>query len=148
MKRSNRHSVDVREAEQQLKSLIAKLGRKEQTLVRAVRKALQKRFPTALELVYHYTRSLVISYSPTETGSDAVVALSAGADGLRLIFNNGPSLPDPHKVLLGSGRATRFVWLSSVTDLSRPEVRALMAAATARARIPLQKTGRGRLVIK
>ncbi len=138
----------ARKAEQQFRRLIAKFEPKQQTLIRAVLKALRKRFPTANELVYDYSNSLVIAYAPTETGSFAVVALSAGADGLRLVFNNGPTLPDPKKILLGSGRATRFIWLGSVKDLTRPEVRALLAAAMSRAKIPLPKTGRGRLIVK
>ena len=139
---------NAKEAEQQLRRLIAQWEPKHRTLIRAVRKALRKRFPTALELAYDYSKNLVIAYAPTETGSFAVVALSAGADGLRLVFNNGPTLPDPKKILLGSGRATRVIWLASVKDLSRPELRALIAAAITRAKIPLPKTGRGRLIVK
>ncbi len=148
MKENNRGSVNSREAEQQLRSLIVKFEPKYQTLIRAVRRALRKRFPAALELAYDYGKNLVIAYSPTETGSFAVVALSAGVDGLRLVFNNGPTLPDPKKILLGSGRATRFIWLGSLKDLTRPEVRALIAAATAQATIPRPKTGRGYLIVK
>ncbi len=148
MKASTTSPATAKEAEQQLKILIAKLDPKLQKLIRAVRKALRKRFPTALELAYDYSKNLVIAYAPTETGAFALVALSAGADGLRLVFNNGPTLPDPKKILLGSGRATRFIWLASVKELTRPEVRALIVAASARAKFPLPKTGRGRLVIK
>src|SRR5439155_5599512 len=57
-------------------------------------------------------------------------------------------LPDPKKVLLGSGNQTRFIRLGSAGVLARPEVRALLAAAIARARAPLPPTGRGKLVIR
>src|SRR5438132_13229557 len=57
-------------------------------------------------------------------------------------------LPDPKKVLLGSGNQTRFIRLESAGVLARPEVRALLAAAIARARAPLPPTGRGKLVIR
>jgi hypothetical protein len=117
-------------------------------LIRAVRRALRKRFPTAGELVYDYSASLVLGYSPTERGSEAIVAVAAGDGGVRLFFNNGPRLPDPKKILRGSGKQTRFIWIESVTVLARPEVQALVAAALARAKIPLPKTGRGRLIIK
>jgi hypothetical protein len=141
-------SGNAREAEQQLRSLIAKREPKQQTLIRAVRKVLRKRFPTAQELVYDYPNSLVISYSATERGIDAPVAIAAGADGVRLYFNSGPTLPDPKKILLGSGKQTRFIGLESSKVLSRPEVQALTAAAIARAKIPLPETGRGKLIVK
>jgi hypothetical protein len=141
-------SGNAKEAEQQLRRFIAKFEPKHQTLIRAVRKALRKRFPTAQELVYDYDNFLVIGYSATERGSDSIVSISAGASGLRLFFINGPKLLDPKKVLLGSGKQTRFIRLESVQVLTRPEVQALIAAALARAKFPLRETGRGKLVIK
>ena len=57
-------------------------------------------------------------------------------------------LPDPKKVLLGSGNQTRFIRLESAKVLARPEVEALVAAAIAQAKTPLPATGRGKLVIR
>ena len=141
-------SGNAREAEQQIRSFIAKFEPKHQALIRAARKALRKRFPTAEELVYDYDKFLVIGYSPIERGSDSIVSIAAGANGVRLYFNYGPKLPDPKKILLGSGKQTRFIWLESVRVLTRPEVQALIAAVIARAKIPLRETGRGKLIIK
>jgi hypothetical protein len=141
-------SDSAKEAEQQVRSFIAKFEPKHQTLIRAVRKALRKRFPTAQELVYDYDSFFVIGYCATERGSDSIVSIAAGASGLRLYFINGPKLPDPKKILLGSGKQTRFIRLESVKVLTRPEVQALIAAALARAKFPLRETGRGKLIIK
>ena len=55
---------------------------------------------------------------------------------------------DPKKVLLGSGNQTRFIRLDSPQVLERPEVKALVAAAVAQARIPLPAAGRGKLIIR
>jgi hypothetical protein len=55
-------------AELQLAGLIAKLEPKNQKLIKSMRRVLRKRFPTVNELVYDYTKSLVISYSPNERG--------------------------------------------------------------------------------
>ena len=57
-------------------------------------------------------------------------------------------MPDPHKILLGSGNQNRFIRLESAATLARPEVQALIAAAVRQARTPLPKTGRGYIVIK
>jgi hypothetical protein len=134
--------------EQQLKTFIAKFEPRHQTLIRAVRKALRKRFPTAYELAYDNYNFFVLGYGSTERPSDCIVSMAAGANGLGLCFIHGAKLPDPHKLLLGSGNQTRFIRLVSVDVLARPEVEALIAAAIARAKTPLPAYGRGRLIIR
>jgi hypothetical protein len=136
------------DAERQLKGFIAKFEPRHQTLIRAVRKALRKRFPTTYELTYDNYNFFVIGYSSTERPSDAIVSMAAGANGVGLCFIHGASLPDPHKILLGSGNQTRFIRLESVDVLARPEVEALIAAAIARAKTPFPTRGRGRLIIR
>jgi hypothetical protein len=135
-------------AERQLRSFIAKFEPKHQTLLRALRKALRKRFPTAYELAYDNYNFFVIGYGSTERPSDCIVSMAAGANGVGLCFIHGASLPDPHKLLLGSGNQTRFIRLESVDMLARPEVKALIAAAVVRAKTPLPARGRGRLMIR
>ncbi len=136
------------DAERQLKTFIAKFEPAHQRLIRAVRKALRKRFPTAYELAYDNYNFFVIGYGSTERPSDAIVSMAAGANGVGLCFIHGARLPDPHKLLLGSGKQTRFLRLESVDILARPEVEALVAAAIARAKTPLPAGGRGRLIIR
>src|ERR1044072_5367177 len=99
--------------EAQLKSFIAKFDSAHQTLIRAVRKGLRKRFPTAYELVYDNYNFFVIGYSPTEKPSDAIVSMAAGASGVGLCFVHGARLRDPKKLLQGSGSQTRFMRLES-----------------------------------
>jgi uncharacterized protein DUF1801 len=135
-------------AERQLKRFVDKFEPGHQKLIRAVRKALRTRLPTAYELVYDNYNFFVIGYSPTERPSDAIVSIAAGASGIGLCFIRGASLPDPKKVLLGSGKQTRFVRLESADVLARPEIEALLAAAIAQAKAPLHKTGRGTLIIR
>lgn len=148
MRHDNKTDQAPPSAEQQLAGLIAKFEPKNQKLIKSVRRALQKRFPTVNELVYDYTRSLVIGYSPNERGSDGVVAMSADANGVRLFFNNGVSLPDPHKILLGDGRQTRYIRIEASGDLLRPEVESLLTAAVGKVTTPLARSGRGELIIK
>jgi hypothetical protein len=136
------------EAELQLRGFIAKFDPKHQTLIRAVRKALRKRFPTADELVYDNYNFFVIGYSATDRASDSIVSMAAGANGIGFCFIYGACLPDPKKILLGSGSQTRFIRLESAQELARPEVEALVAAAIDRAKTPLRTTGHGKLIIK
>jgi uncharacterized protein DUF1801 len=131
-----------------MRGFIAKFAPWHQTLIRAVRKALRKRFPTAFELAYDNYNFFVIGYGPTERPSDSVVSMAAGASGVGLCFIRGASLPDPEHVLLGEGKQTRFLRLDSADDLDRPEVRALIRAAVANSKQPFPKTGRGTLIIR
>ena len=134
--------------EAQLKSFVAKFEPKHQTLIRAVRRSLRRRFPTATELVYDNYNFFVIGYSPTERPSDSFISIAAAANGVGLCFIHGARLPDPKKILHGSGNQTRFLRLDSAAVLARPEVEDLLQAAVARGRVPLPPTGRGKLIIR
>ena len=136
------------DAEKQLKGFVDKFESEHQSLIRAVRKVLRKRFPTAYELVYDNYNFFVIGYSPTERPSDAIVSIAAGANGVGLCFIRGAALRDPEKILLGSGNQTRFVRLESAEVLRRPEVEALIVQAIAQSKSPLRSTGRGKLIIR
>jgi hypothetical protein len=134
--------------DQQLRAFIQKFGPADQRLIRAVRSAVRKRFPTANELVYDNYNFLVIGFSPTDRPSDAIVSITARANGVGLCFIHGASLPDPRGLLLGSGRQTRFIRVESAGHLSHPDVEALLEAAVARANKPMPRTGRGKLIIR
>ena len=135
-------------AEQQLKGFIAKFEPRNQALIRAVRRGLRRRLPSAIELVYDNYNFFVIGYGPNERPSDAILSIAAGASGVGLCFIRGAALPDPSKVLLGSGKQTRFVRLPSVATLSEPAVIKLIAVAVAQSRVPLPARERGRLIIR
>ena len=140
--------TSVNDAEEQLQSFIDKFDPKHQALIRAVRKTLRKRFPTANELVWDNYNFFVIGYSPTERPSDSYFSIAAAANGVGLAFYRGADLPDPHHVLLGSGAQNRFVRLESAKTLDRPEIAALMSAAIAQGRAPLPDSGGRKLVIR
>ena len=135
-------------AEKQLKSFIDKFDLKNRAVIRAARKTLRQRFPTATELVYDNYNFFVIGYGPTERPSDAIVSIAAAANGVGLCFIRGASLPDPGKILQGSGKQTRFIRLPSADVLKKPEVQALLTLAADRAKMPMPKTGKCRLIIR
>jgi hypothetical protein len=133
---------------QQLAGFIAKFDPAVAKAIRSARAALRRQFPTAIEVVYDNYNFFVIGFCATERPSDCIVSLAANAKGVGLSFYYGATLPDPHKILLGSGNQNRFIRLESAATLARPEVQALIAAAVRQARTPLPKTGRGYIVIK
>lgn len=134
--------------EEQLAGFIKKFDSKNAALIRSVRKVLRKRLPTANELVYDNYNFFVIGYCPTERPSDCILSIAAAANGVGLSFYRGAALPDPNKLLLGSGSQNRFIRIESAATVTRPEVEELIAAAIAQAKGPLPGTGRGKLVIR
>ena len=136
-----------RTPEAQLRAYIDKLDPKNQKLFRSVRSVVRKRFPTANELAYDYSHALVIGYSPADRGIDSIVAIRADANGVSLYFSQGPQLPDPKRLLRGSGKQTRYIPVEAASQLAHPDVEALIAAAIDRARVPLPSKGKSSLII-
>src|SRR5437016_4343276 len=128
----------------QVNAFIAKFDPKMARLIRACRTGLRRRFSTANELVYDNYNFFVIGYGPTDRASDCVVSLAANSKGVGLCFIYGATLPDPDRILLGSGNQTRFVRLPDPAVLAAPTVQRLIAAAIERARLPFTRSGRGK----
>ncbi len=67
---------------------------------------------------------------------------------VNLYFMYGRSLPDPQKLLQGSGNQGAFVRLDSLSVLDRPAVKALIDAAVSQAKPQLPVRGGGYTVVK
>src|ERR1700720_1004271 len=126
----------------QLESFIDKFDSKNAALIRSARKILRKRLPTANELVYDNYNFFVIGYCSTERPSDCIVSIAAAANGVGLSFYYGATLPDPLKLLVGSGSQNRFVRIESAATLGHPGLEDLIDAAVAQGERPLPATGR------
>ncbi len=140
--------AERRAAAAQLRILIARFAPEHARLVAAVRRSLRKRLPGAHEVVYEYRGFFVISYSPSGRGYEGVLAVRADADGVKLYFNRGKELPDPEKLLRGSGTMARSINLESASTLARPDVAALIDEAIARNRVPFARNGNGSVTIR
>src|SRR5271156_1449286 len=116
--------------EQQLAGFIKKFDSKNAALIRSVRKVLRRRMPTANELVYDNYNFFVIGYCPSLRPTESILSIAAGANGVGISFGYiGTKVPDPHKILLGSGKLNRFIRVESMQTLERPEVQDLVTAA-------------------
>jgi hypothetical protein len=137
-----------RAAEAELNRLLAEFAPTHQRLIGTTRRRLRKLMPSAHEVVYEYKDAIVISYSPTGRGYEGVIGIRVSAEAVRLFFNRGPELPDPAKLLQGSGKQTRWIHLEGAATLSRPEVVGLIEEALARNPVPFAPSGRGPVVIR
>lgn len=133
---------------QQVAGFIAKFDPDVARLARGARRALRKRFPTAVELVYDSYNALAIGWGPNERTWDAIVSLAIVPRGVNLYFLYGATLPDPKGLLLGAGNRGRFLRLQSVKQLEEPGVRALLRAAEKAVKTPFPASGRGYTVVK
>jgi hypothetical protein len=134
--------------ERRLSGFIAKFSPENAAMIRAVRRAMRVRLPSAIEMVYDNYNFLVIGYSPTERPSDAIFSIAAQARGLTLFFLQGAGVPDPGGLLRGSGKIVRGMRLESAATLDRPEVRTLMKEALRRAKRPMNPRSVHRVVIR
>jgi hypothetical protein len=132
-----------------LAGFIAKYSREIAAQGRAALPILRRQVPGAVELVYDNYQWLVVGFGPSERASEAVLSLVFAPRWLFICFlQDGGLLPDPERLLRGSGKQVRNVRLESARDLERPAVKALIKEALVRARVPIAPAGRGRLVIK
>src|SRR5271165_1558038 len=134
--------------EKQIASFIAKFDPAIAKQIRACRAILRKRFPTATQIVYDNYNFFVIGFCSTPLSSDCIVSIAANSKGVGLSFYWGATLPDPHKLLQGSGTQNRFIRLPTPTTLSDPKVIALINDAAAQAKTRLPATGPGATIIK
>ena len=145
---STQSAAARRSAEAELRTLIDKFAPAHLRLIGAMRRCLRKRLPTAHEVVYEYRDWFVISYSPNEHGYEGVLGIRADAIGVKLFFGRGKELPDPEKLLQGSGNQTRSIDVEGASTLARPAVARLIDEAIARNPVPFACTGRGPVVIR
>jgi hypothetical protein len=138
----------AKDAEKQLAGFMAKFTDEVSSLAEAILGEMRRLYPTALELVYDNYNALAIGFSPTERASDAIFSIALFPRWVSLFFLQARGLPDPDRVLKGSGSVARHVVLSSPAALHERAVAALMHEAIARAKVPLDPKGAHRLVIK
>jgi hypothetical protein len=138
--------------ETQLAGYFAKYGPAMAKLGKTLRAKLRARLPGLFEIVYMYENqnALVMAYSPTERGFEAVCSISVYADVVRLGFGRGAELAksDPKKLLQGQGKTARYVALNAVADFDRAEIEALIVAAVKLAKLRLDPDAKGTMIIK
>jgi hypothetical protein len=95
----------------------------------AVRKAVLESAPQADEFVYDAYNAVAAAYSYTGRLKEAFCHIAAYRGWVNLGFNRGRRLPDPERLLQGTGASIRHVRIASPADLERAGVKRLIAAA-------------------
>jgi hypothetical protein len=98
------------------------------------------------EIVYDYANSVVVSFSISPRGYEALVALAITRGNVRLYFDK--SLPDPCRLLKGTGTKVRSVPITSASDIDREEIGGLVRAAIKHSGVTLPRTGATSMIVK
>ncbi len=133
--------------EKELAQFIAKYTPEIAALARAALARMRARLPGAIELVYDNYNALAIGFGPTERASEAIFSITLFPRWVSLFFLDGARLPDPQKLLKGSGKKARHLVLKEAADLDQPAIQSLIAHALERAQ-PIDGQVPGRIVIK
>jgi hypothetical protein len=104
-----------------------------QQLFAAVRSAILHEAPHATELVYDSYNAVAVAYSFTGRLRDAFCHAAAYARHVNLGFNRGADLPDPHRILKGSGKSIRHVRVTEPSTVRQDSVVSLIRSAVERA---------------
>ena len=71
----------------------------------------------------------IIGYSYGKGYSNLICTIIPSKKGIKLGFYKGSELPDPAKLLTGSGKVHKFVEIKSKSDLQNPALLSLVKAA-------------------
>ena len=71
----------------------------------------------------------MIAYTYGKGYKDMICTIMASKKGIKLGFYRGTELPDPHKLLTGTGKVHQYVEIKSVGDIHNPALKALLDEA-------------------
>lgn len=132
----------------QLDGFLSKYTPEMKKQAKAVLAKMRKMFPNAIELVYDNYNALVSGFGPSERASEAILSIAVFPRWVALCFLQGANLPDPDRLLKGSGTQVRHMRLEGPKTLDDPKVRQLLDTAVRSAGRPLDKKTSHRIVIK
>ncbi len=134
--------------QRQLDSFIDRYTPAIATLARACLKKMRACRPGATQLVYDNYNALVIGFGPSGKPSEAIFSLVLYPRWVSLFFLRGSDLPDPKKLLRGSGSRVRHVVIQEPDDLDQPVIQSLMNAALRHAQPTIDPAAPGELIIQ
>jgi hypothetical protein len=120
---------DLMGAEAAVTAFLAGYSAEVRELAYRVRTLVFTVWPEAVEQVHGPQQS--IGYSVGQKMAEVVYVIMPLKTAVNLGFARGSELPDPARLLAGTGKRARHVKISTTADLENPAVRALLEAAVA-----------------
>jgi hypothetical protein len=125
-------SLTARDANAEIRRLLADYAPEISRLMTAVRRKLRVRVPRGFELLYDNYNGVGIGYGATQKYSSPVVSIFAFPRWVTLFFLYGATLDDPHGLLEGAGSRVRSIRVESASVLDDPRVGVLLEQALRR----------------
>jgi hypothetical protein len=98
-------------------------------LALALRKKVLIAAPMATETIYDAYNAVAIGYSFTGRLKEGFCHIAVYSQHVNLGFDWGTDLPDPHKLLEGTGNRTRHATLRKLSDVKDPRLGPLLRVA-------------------
>lgn len=98
-------------------------------LVLELRAVVIEELAPCCEVIYDGPYAVSLGYGPTERMRDQICHVVAYTAHVNLGFYHGAFLPDPHRLLVGTGSQIRHIAIKSAGDLSRPAIREYLRQA-------------------
>ena len=134
--------------ERQLDQFLDKYTPEVAAVARQCLDKMRARLPGATQLVYDNYNALAIGFGPSERASEAIFSVVLYPKYVTFFFLRGARLPDPKKLLQGSGKVVRHIRLERAADLDQPAVCELMATALQSAKRTIDHKAPGSLVVR
>ena len=110
-------------------ALLKKYPEGVQAIARETRRVILATLPKAVEQVD--SKANVAGYGFGAGYKDMICTIIMSKTGVKLGLVGGASLPDPKKLLAGTGKVHRYVQIAASADARRPAVKALLKAGVA-----------------
>lgn len=111
----------------ELIDFLSKYDTKAFSLCMDLREQLFKTLPNIQEQLDYSARIIAYGYGPKY--ADTICAIILSKKGIKLGFYKGTELPDPTKILTGSGKVHKFAEIKSVADIKTTAFKKLLSAA-------------------
>ena len=114
-----------------------------QSLALGLRTVVLEEMAPCHEYIFSMRSKVVLLYGPTERViADCICSINVFARHVTLVFHRGKNLKDTHGILEGTGKAMRHIRLNRLSELDRPEIKALLRQARTQAGLkrPRQRT--------
>ena len=112
----------------QLDAFLASYSREAREIALCLRKLVIDVFPNAVEQIDPKTGMITYNFD-RKTGKSLVCAIVPHMKHVNLMFSKGTQIPDPSKLLGGTGEQARHVKIRSEAETENPALRLLLKEA-------------------
>lgn len=111
----------------QIDDFLSLYSRESREIALSLRALILDVFPQAVEQID--PKSGIIAYGFDRTYKGLVCAIAPHAKHVNLMFSKGKQLPDPNKILAGTGKSARHIKIRSEEETLNPSLRIILEAA-------------------